>query len=532
MGQPAEQPPARGCSEVQRRERPPRPETKTASPSWYRQAKATKRGERVGGDSEHPIVPPKPGNRLRGDPVEGRGCRIIEPLERNMTNTPRFESVSTKRQRIAALAKQASETAFTSLAHHIDLDWLQDAYRRTRKDGAVGVDGQTAADYAVNLEANLQSLLDRAKSGTYKAPPVRRVQIPKGKGNETRPIGIPTFEDKVLQRSVVMVLESVYEQDFLNCSYGFRPDRSAHQALQAFRDQMMEMRGGWVIELDIQKFFDNLDHSHLREMLRRRIRDGVLKRLIGKWLKAGVLEDGCLHRPKAGSPQGGVVSPLLANVYLHYVLDTWFEQEVRPRMQGRAFLVRFADDAVMGFACEQDARRVLEVLPKRFDRFGLTLHPKKTRLVKFTRPAFRDPPKDGDRPEGPGSFDLLGFTHYWGRSLRGNWIVKRKTARDRLSRGLRAVNQWCRIHRHQNVAVQRAALEKKLKGHYAYYGITGNYAALRSFYQGVRRNWRKWLSRRSQKAYLNWAKFNRLTERYPLPPPVVVHSVLRGVAKR
>ena len=449
-----------------------------------------------------------------------------------MTNTPRFERVSTKRQRIAALAKQASETAFTSLAHHIDLDWLQDAYRRTRKDGAVGVDGQTAADYAVNLEANLQSLLDRAKSGTYKAPPVRRVQIPKGKGNETRPIGIPTFEDKVLQRSVVMVLESVYEQDFLNCSYGFRPDRSAHQALQAFRDQMMEMRGGWVIELDIQKFFDNLDHSHLREMLRRRIRDGVLKRLIGKWLKAGVLEDGCLHRPKAGSPQGGVVSPLLANVYLHYVLDTWFEQEVRPRMQGRAFLVRFADDAVMGFACEQDARRVLEVLPKRFDRFGLTLHPKKTRLVKFTRPAFRDPPKDGDRPEGPGSFDLLGFTHYWGRSLRGNWIVKRKTARDRLSRGLRAVNQWCRIHRHQNVAVQRAALEKKLKGHYAYYGITGNYAALRSFYQGVRRNWRKWLSRRSQKAYLNWAKCNRLTERYPLPPPVVVHSVLRGVAKR
>ena len=449
-----------------------------------------------------------------------------------MTGTSRLDSVSTKRQRIAALARQAPTMAFTALAHHIDLDWLKEAFRLTRKDGAVGIDGQTGAEYAADLEVNLQSLLNRAKSGTYKAPPVRRVHIPKGKGNETRPIGIPTFEDKVLQRAVVMVLESVYEQDFMDCSYGFRPGRSPHQALQAFREKMMEMRGGWVIELDIRKFFDNMDHSHLREMLSRRIRDGVLIRLIGKWLKAGVLEDGSLHRPKAGSPQGGVISPLLANVYLHYVLDTWFEQEVRPRMRGRSFLVRFADDAVMGFECEHDARRVLEVLAKRFSRFGLTLHPEKTRLVKFTRPPFRDPPQGGDSPERPGSFDLLGFTHYWGRSLRGNWIVKRKTARDRLSRGLRAMNQWCRAHRHQKIAVQRAALEQKLKGHYAYYGITGNYAALLSFYKGVQRSWRKWLSRRSQKAYISWPKFHRLLERHPLPQPVVVHSVMRRVAKR
>lgn len=446
-----------------------------------------------------------------------------------MTSTPRLDSVSTKRQRIATLARQAPEMAFTSLSHHIDLDWLKEAYRLTRKGGAVGTDGQTAWDYGANLEANLQSLLDRAKSGTYKAPPVRRIHIPKGKGTETRPIGIPTFEDKVLQRAVVMVLESVYEQDFLDCSYGFRPGRSAHKALHAFRERMMEMRGGWVIELDIRKFFDTLDHSHLREMLSRRIRDGVLKRLIGKWLKAGVLEEGCLHRPKAGSPQGGVVSPLLANVYLHSVLDTWFEQEVRPRMKGRAFLVRFADDAVMGFECEQDARRVLAVLAKRFSRFGLMLHPEKTRLVKFTRPPLRDPPKGVD---GPGSFDLLGFTHYWGRSLRGNWVVKRKTAGDRLSRGLRAINQWCRAHRHRKLAVQRAALEKKLKGHYAYYGITGNYAALLGFYKGVLRSWKKWLSRRSQKAHISWPQFHRLLEQHPLPRPVVVHSVLPRVAKR
>jgi RNA-directed DNA polymerase len=504
----------------------------TASPSWYRQAKATKRGGMGGRDSEHPIVPPKRGNPLRGDPVEGRGCRIIEPLESNMTGPPRPETVSTKRQRIAALARQAPTMAFTTLAHHIDLDWLKEAYRLTRKDGAVGIDGQTAGQYAADLEVNLQSLLNRAKSGTYKAPPVRRVHIPKGKGNETRPIGIPTFEDKVLQRAVVMVLESVYEQDFLDCSYGFRPGRSPHQALESFRNQMMEMRGGWVIELDIRKFFDSLDHTHLREMLSRRIRDGVLKRLIGKWLKAGVLEDGCVHRPKAGSPQGGVISPLLANVYLHHVLDRWFEQEVRPRMKGRAVLVRFADDAVLGLECEQDARRVLEVLPKRFARYGLTLHPTKTRLVQFTRPPYGDRPKGGDRSDGPGSFDLLGFTHYWGRSLRGHWIVKQKTAHDRLSRGLRAIRQWCRIHRHQKVAVQRAALDRKLQGHYAYYGITGNYAGLLNFYRGVQRSWRKWLSRRSQKAYVSWVQFYRLLARHPLPAPMVVHSVLRRVAKR
>ena len=447
-----------------------------------------------------------------------------------MTSTLRLDSVSTKRQRIATLAKQAPTMSLTTLAHHIDLEWMQEAHRQTRKDGAVGIDGQTAADYAVDLDANLQTLLNRAKSGTYKAPPVRRVYIPKGKGDETRPIGIPTFEDKILQRAVTMVLGSVYEQDFLDCSYGFRPRRSAHQALESFREQIMATRGGWVLELDIQKFFDNMDHAHLREMLSRRMRDGVLKRLIGKWLKAGVLEDGCLHRPKAGSPQGGVISPILSNVYLHYVLDTWFEQEVLGRLKGRGFLVRFADDAVMGFECESDARRVLEVLPKRFARFGLTLHPKKTKLVKFTRPPYRDPPKGRGLSATSGTFDLLGFTHYWGRSLRGNWVVKRKTASDRMSRSLHKINQWCRKHRHQALSDQHRTLRRKLQGHYAYYGITGNYAALSCFWRGVQQSWKKWLSRRSQRAYLDWVRFHRLLERYPLPPPVVVHSVYRNAA--
>src|SRR5271167_970212 len=227
--------------------------------------------------------------------------------------------VSTKQRRIAELARQSPEMGFTSLAYFIDIDWLREAYRRTRKDGAVGVDGENGKDYAVNLEDNLQSLLERAKSGTYQAPPVRRTYIPKaGSATETRPLGIPTFEDKVLQRAVVMVLETIYEQDFLDCSYGFRPGRSAHQALEALRQQTMDMKGGWIVEVDVRKFFDTLTHAHLRAFLQQRVRDGVLLRLIGKWLQAGVLEEGTWTTTEAGSPQGGVISPMLANVYLHY----------------------------------------------------------------------------------------------------------------------------------------------------------------------------------------------------------------------
>src|SRR4051812_14020973 len=324
----------------------------------------------------------------------------MRPPEGTMPGTPSPDPISTRQRRIATLARQSPQAAFTTLAQHIDIDWLFEAYLRTRKDGAAGVDGQTAVDYAVDLEGNLRSLLDRAKSGSYQAPPVRRVHIPKGTGPETRPIGIPTFEDKVLQRAVAMVLESVYEQDFVDCSYGFRPGRSGHQALEALRQRLMEVRGGWVLEIDIRKFFDAMDHRHLHAILRRRVRDGVLLRLIGKWLKAGGLEDGRVTHPDSGSPQGGVISPVLANAYLHEVLDTWFERTVKPRLKGRASLARYADDAVLVFEREGDARRVLEVLPKRFGKYGLTLHPEKTRLVPFQRPPLAAPPGGprGDRP--------------------------------------------------------------------------------------------------------------------------------------
>jgi group II intron reverse transcriptase/maturase len=441
-------------------------------------------------------------------------------LEGKMRGTPSPESVSTKLQKIAALAKLTPKMVFTTLAHHIDIEWMREAYRRTRKDGATGVDGQTAEEYAANLDANLESLLRRAKEGDpYRAPPVRRAYIPKNDGS-LRPIGIPTFEDKVLQRAVVMVLEAVYEQDFLECSYGFRPGRSQHQALDSLWQQMMAMGGGWVLEIDIRSFFDTLDHAHLREIFQRRVRDGVLVRLVGKWLNAGVLEDGAVRYPEQGSPQGGVISPMLANIYLHEVLDVWFEQEVKPRLKGQAFLIRFADDAVMCFALEEDARRVREVLPKRFERYGLTLHPEKTRLVRFERPKDDDPT--------PGTFDLLGFTHYWGQSRRGSWVVKRKTSSSRLSRALQRIGDWCRSHRHDQVTDQHKMLGKKVQGHYGYYGITGNYRRLVAFLRGVERIWLKWLGRRSQRAGLTWDHYARLLEVFPLPAPRVVHSVYRA----
>jgi RNA-directed DNA polymerase len=446
-----------------------------------------------------------------------------------MTDIPGSESISTRQQTIATRARQAPQMSFTSLHHHIDLAWLREAYRRTRKDGAAGIDGQTAADYAEHLEANLQDLLERAKSGRYRAPAVKRVHIPKGDGKSTRPIGIPTFEDKVLQRAVVMVLEPIYEQDFLDGSYGFRPGRSAHQALEAWRGQLVSIGGGWVLELDVERFFDTLDKAQLREFVERRVRDGVLLRLIGKWLNAGVLEEGTVKYPEAGTPQGGVISPLLANIYLHEVLDVWFEQDIKPRLKGRAVLVRYADDAVLGFRHEEDARRVLAVLPKRFGKYGLRLHPEKTRLIDFRKPW--DPePGETSAPRRRWTFDLLGFTHYWGKSRSGYWVVKRKTASDRLSKAISRVGQWCRDHRHDPVGEQHRVLAQKLHGHYGYYGITGNSRMLGQFLRSVQRRWLYWLNRRSQRGRWTWERFERLLRARPLPPAIPVHSTWRHAA--
>lgn len=436
-----------------------------------------------------------------------------------MSETLNSGNISTRLARIAELARKRPDRPFSSVHHCIDVEWLREAYRRTRKDAAVGVDGQTAEEYARDLEKNLESLLVRFRTGAYRAPPVRRVHIPKGDGR-TRPIGVPTFEDKILQRAVAMLLEAIYEQEFHPGSYGFRPGRSAHDALEALWKGIMSIEGGWVLEVDIRSFFDTLDHGALRCFLDERVTDGVIRRAIDKWLKAGVLEAGVVTHPGEGTPQGGVVSPILANVYLHVVLDRWFESDVRPRLKGRAHLVRYADDFVLAFEQEADARRVMAVLPRRFGKYGLTLHPDKTRLVKFTRPR-----RGGaDDRDGRGSFELLGFNHHWGLSRKGNWVVQRTTMRSRFTRALAAVRNWCRNNRHLPIAKQCAALGQKMRGHFGYYGIAGNSEALARFAYEVARIWRKWLSRRSQRAHVTWARFNLLHSHHPLPRPRVAHG--------
>lgn len=439
-----------------------------------------------------------------------------------MKGPSRSKVVSTKLQRIAKLARDAPTMVLTNLAHHIDMDLLHEAYKRTRKDGATGVDGQTAKEYGEDLEENLADLLRRQKEGRYRAPPVRRVYIPKGRGKDRRPLGIPTFEDKVLQRAVAMVLGAVYEEEFLDCSYGFRLGRSAHMMLEAVRGALFAMHGAWVLEVDIRKYFDKVDHAKLREVLHRRVRDKVLTRLVGKWLNAGVLEEGALRHPEAGTPQGGVISPLLANIYLHEVLDTWFEKEVVPRLSGTARLFRYADDVVMVFRYEEDARRVLAVLAKRLAKYGLEIHPDKTRLVDFRRPPPSAKAKDLRARKGGRSFDLLGFTHHWARSPDGKWRIKRRTAKDRLARSLKRVSDWCRRHRHRPIRVQHDHLCRVVRGHYGYYGIRDNSRAISTYVRYVQRIWRKWLDRRSDRARMKWERFEQLVERFPLPAPRLV----------
>ena len=406
---------------------------------------------------------------------------------------------------------------FTSLHHLIDIDWMVEAYRRTRKDGAAGIDGVTAADYEKELEANLGSLLNRIESGSYIAPPVRRHYIPKADGTK-RPLGIPTFEDKVAQRAILMLLEPIYETDFLPCSYGFRPGRSAHDALNALRTGIVQQGHRWVIDADISKYFDCIDHGHLRSFLDLRIKDGVVRRMIDKWLNAGILEEGGLHRSNVGTPQGGVISPILSNIFLHHVLDEWFEWTAKPRLRGSCQLVRFADDFVMAFEDAQSGKRMLDVLGKRLGRYGLVLHETKTRYVDFRRKRPR-----GHDPDT--TFDFLGFTHLWGRSRRGHTVVCQITAKGRFTRGLRAVRDWCKANRHQPLDEQQEHLARVIRGHCGYYGLTGNSKRLNRFRYQVIRHWRWALTRRNRERGVTWDRMTELLQRYPLPPARVVRSI-------
>ena len=436
-----------------------------------------------------------------------------------MRDTPRSQIVSTKLRQIAEQAVEYPEMVFTTLIHHIDVEFLKEAYRGLNKRAAAGLDGMTAREYAEDLEENLKALYERMKSGQYKAPPVKRVWLEEDTGKR-RPIGVTAFEDKIVQRAIAMLLGAVYEQDFYDFSYGYRPGRSAHDALHELREQSMNKNVGWIIDADISGFFDNLGHSEMREIIELRVKDGGVMRFIGKWLNAGVVDGETLHYPKKGTPQGGVISPILSNIFLHHVLDEWYAEEVKPRLKGRSFLIRFADDFVVGCELEEDARRVMAVLPKRFGRFGLNIHPEKTRLVSFGKP-----PRNQKGGKGKGTFDFLGFTHYWAKSRRGNWVIKRKTARKRLKRSMRRAWDWCRDHRHEEVKEQYRTLCQKLRGHYQYYGIRGNYEMMDKVYWYVVKAWWYWLSRRSQKGKIIREKYDLIQLIYPLPPPKIIHAI-------
>lgn len=447
-----------------------------------------------------------------------------------MQDTQRSESVCTKQRRIADIARQHPTERLTALNHYLDVEWLTEAYHRVRGQSAPGVDGQTVSDYGKHLAENLPLLLHRAKSGSYVAPPVKRVHIPKDGSNETRPIGMPTCEDKVLQRAVAMLLEPIYEEAFYDFSYGFRPGRSPHQGLEAFWQQATGLGVRWVLELDIRKYFDSVNRSNLMALVGQRIGDGVVLRLLSKWLHAGVMEAGQVHYPEAGTPQGGVISPLLSNIYLHEVFDRWFAEVVRGRMKGRVFAVRFADDLVIGFTHRKDAERVYRVIFQRFEKYGLKLHPDKTRLVPFGRPGKGG--LDGEPAHRPGTFDFLGFTHHWGWSQKGYWVIRRKTAAKRLRRTLRAIGDWCRTNRHRGMWDQFKVLVRKLDGHYAYYGITGNGRCLAQVRTGTQKLWRKWLRRRSRESKaLTWERMDRfLKEMFVFPYARVVHSIYHAKA--
>jgi RNA-directed DNA polymerase len=438
-----------------------------------------------------------------------------------MTDALTSLGMSTGLRKVAERAEREPEARFHSLAHLIDEELLADVYRRLRGAAAVGLDGITKEQYGQDLQSNLRDLHERLRTKRYRHQPIQRVHIPKEKGR-TRPIGISTTEDKVVQSALREVLEAIYEQDFLDCSYGFRPRRSAHDAVRALTRAVNEGEANWILEFDVASFFDSVDRTQLLEMLQRRVADGSILRLVGKCLHVGVLDGEEFTTPSEGTVQGSALSPLLGNAYLHYVLDLWFAEEVKPRLRGRGMLVRYADDGVFGFERRDDAERVMAVLGKRLERFGLKLHPDKTRLLRFRRPSL-----SRTKGKSPTTFDFLGFTWYWRRTRKGRWAVTCKTRRERLARAIRAVYEWCRDHRHQSVRQQHATLVRKVQGHINYFGVNGNIRSLRRFWRWVQRSWFKWLTRRSQRARLTWDRYLDLLRDLPLPKARIVVSIWR-----
>jgi len=432
-------------------------------------------------------------------------------------------TMSPELQRIAEKARGDRKLQFTSLAHLLTVEALEAAWKALKRRSSAGIDGVTAAEYEQDLRGHLERLHERLRAGQYVAPPVRRSYVPK-EGAGLRPIGIPTIEDKIVQAAVARILSAIYEQDFRPCSYGFRPGRSAHDALAALDQAIFRGRVNYVLDADIHAFFDELDKGALRMFLEHRVKDRSLLRLVAKWLHAGVLEDGVVFHPETGTPQGGVVSPILANVYLHYALDLWAEKVMRRQLRGEFYMTRYADDVVFAFQYRDDAARFAEALRGRLGRFGLRLNEAKTRLIEFGRFAAGTAARRNQKPE---TFDFLGLTHICGVSRKGRFKILRQTASKRLRRAISRVAAWCREHRHLAVPVQWRYLCSVLRGHYQYYGVTGNLRSLKCFHLQLRRAWRKWLDRRSQRGRMSWERFRAVLQRHPLPAAWLPHSVFR-----
>lgn len=434
-----------------------------------------------------------------------------------MTVAMPTETMLPKLLEVTDRAKRDPQGRILSLARLIDVPALCRAFGRIRKNAAVGVDGVTKEEYEQNLESSLRDLHERLRGKRYRHQPIRRVHIPKEQG-KTRPIGVSTIEDKVVQGTLREILEALYEPVFMDCSFGFRPGRSAHDALRALNQMLFEREASWIIEADIRSYFDSLDRKRLKEMLRLRVADESFLRLVGKCLHVGILDGDVYLEPDEGTVQGSSLSPLLGNVYLHHVLDLWLEREVRPRLRGRMRLIRYADDFVIGFEREDDARRVMCVLGKRFGQFGLTLHPEKTRLFPFARPRVRG-------GKGPTTFDFLGFTVYWRWGWRGHWALGFKTRKARQRRAVTSIDDWCRRNRHLSIKAQHAMLRQKLAGHYNYFAVSGNNRRVQALDDRARSTWRKWLRRRSQRTPMTWERYARMLEAYPFPKPTIRTSL-------
>ena len=422
--------------------------------------------------------------------------------------------------RIAELAKQDKQRKFYSIAHLLTWQALLSAFLSLRTEASAGVDGVTYKQYDGKAEDSLWDLHGKLKSGEYRAQPLRRIYIPKEDGRQ-RPISIPSLEDKIVQRATVKLLNAIYEQDFLECSYGFRPGRGAQDALDEVGKVVCRRPIAYVLEADICSYFDNIVRSQLMELIEKRVNDGSILRLIRKWINIGVIDDGRLLVAEKGTGQGQVISPLLANIYLHYVLDEWFQDVVKPRLKGEAYEIRYADDFILCFQYREDAEKVLEVVHQRFAKYGLQLHPEKTRLIEFGPQALTKSERGGKKPA---TFDFLGFTHICARSRRGYYTIHVRTMRKRFKRSLKAVAAWCRQHRHDPVEEQCEALNRKLRGHYQYYGRPTNYRSLWRYYRKVRRIWKTWLNRRTRGKTLNWDRYAQLLRCHPLRPPRIMRA--------